>query len=184
MNETALLISVARNGQEIGEWHDHTVRELYGEGQLQASDCYWHEGMSEWKPLRDLFKPSLPPMPQHVPPPVPSQRPTPLPPLPLLDAERTPRMFPRGKPRTRDWVLPFVFSMLAGYVLIVVDWYRGHQVPSDFGLITARVLGTAIIFFVISLGFSLRSAPEKRFRTSLVTIGLLVIALAWVSLSQ
>ncbi len=56
-----MLISIARDGQEIGEWSEYIVRSFYQEGQLLGSDHYWHEGMTEWKPLRDLIKPALPP---------------------------------------------------------------------------------------------------------------------------
>jgi len=55
-----MLISIARGGQEIGEWSEEQVRAGYLDGQFVADDLYWHEGMPDWKPLRSLIKPALP----------------------------------------------------------------------------------------------------------------------------
>lgn len=56
----SMLVSIARDGQEIGEWNEDQVRTLYLDGQLLGTDMYWHEGMDEWKTLRHLIKPALP----------------------------------------------------------------------------------------------------------------------------
>jgi hypothetical protein len=63
------MISISRDGVEIGEWTEEEVRSLYKDGELIATDCYWKEGMSEWKELGTFIKPPLPflekPMPQE-----------------------------------------------------------------------------------------------------------------------
>ena len=76
------VLSIARDGQEIGEWTETQVRTFYQDGQLLGTDSYWHEGMAEWKPLRNLMKPSLP-LPAQV-----VEEPTPAPsePPPFLPA--------------------------------------------------------------------------------------------------
>ena len=56
----SMLISIARDGQEIGEWTDDQVRALSQDGQLLGTDYYWHEGMPAWLPLRSLLKPTPP----------------------------------------------------------------------------------------------------------------------------
>ena len=56
----SMLISIARDGQEIGEWTDDQVRALSQDGQLLGTDYYWHEGMPAWLPLRSLLKPAPP----------------------------------------------------------------------------------------------------------------------------
>ena len=59
-------LSVSRNGSEIGEWTEDEVRVLYAQGELFHTDCYWREGMAEWKQLGTFLKPP-PPSPQAPP---------------------------------------------------------------------------------------------------------------------
>ena len=51
-------ISICRNGVEIGEWPEEQVHALYKEGQLQPTDFYWKEGMTEWVELFTMMKPA------------------------------------------------------------------------------------------------------------------------------
>ena len=49
------IIHVSRNGQEIAQF-DEEKEILSGlrDGTLLMDDCYWCEGMSDWKPLSTL----------------------------------------------------------------------------------------------------------------------------------
>jgi hypothetical protein len=54
------MISVSRNGTELGEWSEDQIRNLYKEGQLLPTDHYWKEGMTEWAELSKMIKPPPP----------------------------------------------------------------------------------------------------------------------------
>ena len=57
-------ISVARNGQEIGDYNLESVQEGLASGYFLSDDLGWHEGLSEWLPLNEvvsrLYVPSAP----------------------------------------------------------------------------------------------------------------------------
>jgi uncharacterized RDD family membrane protein YckC len=56
-----MIISISRDGLEIGEWTEAQVRTFYKNGQLLPTDHYWKEGMTEWASLNTFVKPPLPP---------------------------------------------------------------------------------------------------------------------------
>jgi hypothetical protein len=66
------IISVGRNGQEIGDYYLEGVQEGLASGFFLATDCGWYEGLSEWLPLNEIVKklsaqpalPKLPPLPE------------------------------------------------------------------------------------------------------------------------
>jgi hypothetical protein len=54
------MISIARDGFEIGEWPEQDMRHLLAQGFLKNTDLYWKQGMAEWKLLSDLNPPNPP----------------------------------------------------------------------------------------------------------------------------
>jgi endonuclease/exonuclease/phosphatase family metal-dependent hydrolase len=43
-----MIVSIAREGQEIGQHHEEAVPQLLNSGELLPTDHYWYEGMAEW----------------------------------------------------------------------------------------------------------------------------------------
>ena len=56
---------IGRQGSQLGPFTAHQVREQLAAGVISYDDLVWHEGMTEWRPVRTLFAPpgSPPPMP-------------------------------------------------------------------------------------------------------------------------
>lgn len=46
---------LARGGQSLGQFSEDQVRAGLADGQFVASDLCWTEGMSDWKPVVELF---------------------------------------------------------------------------------------------------------------------------------
>lgn len=46
---------LARGGQSLGQFTEEQVRAGMADGQFAASDLCWTEGMSEWKPVVEIF---------------------------------------------------------------------------------------------------------------------------------
>ena len=69
-------IIIARDGAKLGEFSEEQVRLFFKQGQLVATDLYWHHGMPQWLPLTSLLA---------QPPPIPKQQPC-LPRLPIAPA--------------------------------------------------------------------------------------------------
>lgn len=60
------MISISRDGKEIGEWNEDDIRSYYEEGRLVGSDLFWKQGMDCWEPLTALVftKKAAPPFPK------------------------------------------------------------------------------------------------------------------------
>ncbi len=54
------MISIARDGVEIGSWTESEVRAFIRDGSLVGTDFYWKEGMADWRPLTGLIPPNPP----------------------------------------------------------------------------------------------------------------------------
>lgn len=39
------------DGEPVGEVSEEEFRKMIFSGQLKPDDCYWHEGMENWKPI-------------------------------------------------------------------------------------------------------------------------------------
>lgn len=46
-----MTVHVARDGQEIGQYSQPVFNSLIESGRLLPTDCFWVEGMDNWKPL-------------------------------------------------------------------------------------------------------------------------------------
>jgi hypothetical protein len=44
-----MIITFARQGQEIGQFSEDEVPALVASGDILPSDDYWHEGLDEWR---------------------------------------------------------------------------------------------------------------------------------------
>ena len=61
------VISVARSGQEIGDYYLEGVKEGLASGYFLADDYGWYEGLAEWRPLPEIVEMlSVPPSPFSV----------------------------------------------------------------------------------------------------------------------
>ena len=49
-----LQVRVSREGKELGSYPAPEVLSLLKEGAFLPTDCYWHEGMTDWAPLAQL----------------------------------------------------------------------------------------------------------------------------------
>lgn len=56
--ENEPLVSIARDGQTVGQWPYDVAVALVRAGYLNISDHYWMEGMEDWKQLEFLLPPS------------------------------------------------------------------------------------------------------------------------------
>ena len=43
-----MTIYVCRGGQDIESWPEEEFRDRISRGQILPSDCFYHEGMSDW----------------------------------------------------------------------------------------------------------------------------------------
>ena len=50
-----MILFLARDGEELGECERHDLAQLVRENQVQTTDHYWHEGMTEWRLVSDLL---------------------------------------------------------------------------------------------------------------------------------
>ncbi len=53
---------IARQGQQTGPWTEQEVRQQIAAGVVTWESLGWRKGMAEWRPLRDLLPPELPPV--------------------------------------------------------------------------------------------------------------------------
>jgi hypothetical protein len=56
-----MVVTISRNGAEIGTWPKEDVVTFYRKGDLLSTDLFWTEGMPDWQPLAALVKPPQPP---------------------------------------------------------------------------------------------------------------------------
>lgn len=54
-----MIVSVARDGAEIGEYPREELDEMARRGQLQPTDLCWFEGMENWLLLEDFLGPKV-----------------------------------------------------------------------------------------------------------------------------
>jgi hypothetical protein len=55
----AIVVSVARNGEQVGDFPWGSIRQLMAAGSILPTDHYWHQGMSEWRLVSDTWTPAL-----------------------------------------------------------------------------------------------------------------------------
>lgn len=46
---------IGKDGKQLGPFSDEQVRAMLKTGEISYDDLGWHEGMTQWKPLRSLF---------------------------------------------------------------------------------------------------------------------------------
>lgn len=46
---------IGKDGKQLGPFSDEQVRAMLKSGEVSYDDLGWHEGMTQWKPLRSLF---------------------------------------------------------------------------------------------------------------------------------
>lgn len=51
---------VYRNDQQTGPYSAEQISAMLSDGQLGSEDLVWHDGITDWKPIRDLFPPGHP----------------------------------------------------------------------------------------------------------------------------
>jgi hypothetical protein len=56
-----MIVTFARDGQEIGQHDESAVAALLATGQLLPSDHYWHEGLAGWGVAGERVWPTPPP---------------------------------------------------------------------------------------------------------------------------
>jgi hypothetical protein len=63
------MISIAHNGQELGQFSAEGVAGLLESGQIDRTAHYWVDGMPEWRPITEIIQTDpLPPPPPTLPP--------------------------------------------------------------------------------------------------------------------
>jgi len=78
------VISVGRDGQEIGDFDLAGIEEGLGSGYFLSTDLGWYDGLTEWLPLADIVqKLTCPPPFTESPPPFPTAAPVDTPAYPL-----------------------------------------------------------------------------------------------------
>jgi len=61
-----MIVTFARDGQEIARHEEAEVAALLAAGQLLATDHYWHEGMAAWGTVGERVWPAPDPTPAPV----------------------------------------------------------------------------------------------------------------------
>ncbi len=100
---------IGRNGEQLGPYSEAQIREQLSAGAIGPDDLAWHEGLADWKPVRELFGVEAPP---PVPPPPGSAR------LPAFHSEIT-REAPPDGPQLADRGKRLVAVLLDGLVNLV-----------------------------------------------------------------
>lgn len=98
------IVTVARDGRELGSYTDGELSSLVAAGSLYRTDHYWQDGMPEWRPLSDI---------------VPAIRALAPPPPPAMDPNE---VMWEGRPHTPAWrklvVSVFLAVTVVGILLI------------------------------------------------------------------
>ena len=172
-NVGAALISVARDGQEIGEWTEERVFALYREGQLFPSDYYWKEGMMEWREL-SFLRPSPPAFESEA---------LNLPPIPSTVVTAKPPPLPGAKVKSRggdfnkwDIILPLVAATLFGAVLEAGNAWARTGLPPDPVLALSFSFGQGLVAAVMGNMFG---RVAKRPMRWVVSVGFVLAFLAF-----
>jgi hypothetical protein len=50
------MISIAHNGQELGQFSAEDVAAMLESGQIDRTAHYWTEGMTEWRPITEIIQ--------------------------------------------------------------------------------------------------------------------------------
>ena len=50
-----MIITFARQGQEIGQFSEDEVPALVASGDILPSDDYWHEGLDDWRKVGERW---------------------------------------------------------------------------------------------------------------------------------
>jgi hypothetical protein len=157
------LLSIARNGQEIGAWPQDQVIAFIRTGQLLGTDSYWHEGMPEWLSITHLVGPP-PPAPPKPPPPIPN---------PSLPPAREGSF--RGIGRLQFLTLLVVFVLLAFFVGTIVP-----QADAGSGLfmsIACIITGCLIACRLVNIGYGTNKVVTYTLLGFLPVLSLVIIVL-------
>ena len=68
-----MQVWIGRNGERFGPYPDDEIRQWLRDGTCRPEELGWYEGMTDWRPLGELFpedRPATPP-PGAAPPPPP-----------------------------------------------------------------------------------------------------------------
>ncbi len=50
-----MQVWIGRNGERFGPYTDDEVRQWLRDGTCRPEELGWHEGMTDWRPLGELF---------------------------------------------------------------------------------------------------------------------------------
>jgi hypothetical protein len=53
-------IYVYMHGRRRGPYNNPQLEEMWNRGQIPADTLYWHDGMSKWAVISDLFAADIP----------------------------------------------------------------------------------------------------------------------------
>lgn len=70
-----MQVWIGRNGERFGPYPDDEIRQWLRDGTCRPEELGWYEGMTDWRPLGELFpedRPATPPPGAAAPPPPPS----------------------------------------------------------------------------------------------------------------
>jgi endonuclease/exonuclease/phosphatase family metal-dependent hydrolase len=56
-----MIVSIARDGQEIGQYPEESVPQLLAAGEVLPTDHFWHEGMDQWALVSERWPGKKPP---------------------------------------------------------------------------------------------------------------------------
>jgi uncharacterized RDD family membrane protein YckC len=66
-----MQVWIGRNGERFGPYPESEVRAWLRDGTCRPDELGWYEGMTDWRPLGELFPDERPATATHVPPPPP-----------------------------------------------------------------------------------------------------------------
>ena len=161
-----MKVYIARDGVEIGECEREELEPLLREGQLEATDYYWHEGMENWLLVGEAGESREPESVAAIE--VEPEIETPITPVPLPAKEATVIETPVPSPSTADSIAadllpkpePFRGSTSRGQGmrLSIPDWFR-LPIQKRFRL---PVLGAVAAILLAIVGYSVMSARSDR----------------------
>jgi hypothetical protein len=107
----AITYHIVLRGQQAGPFTQEQLREMISREEITLDQPGWRQGLSEWKPLRELLPPSPPPR-------VAAATPPPLPSRPAMVAA-APQPAPKPKSKVWLWVTLTVVLVAGGFATLV-----------------------------------------------------------------
>ncbi|KAF1005672.1 MAG: hypothetical protein GAK28_03154 [Luteibacter sp.] len=108
-----MQVWIGRNGERFGPYTEDDVRQWLRDGTCRADELGWYEGMTDWRPLDELF-------PDARPEPATSATPPPVPPFFAAVNEEVQPEYATFWTRVGAWIIDYLILMVPFTVVSIV----------------------------------------------------------------